>query len=79
MNQLSLDQARQREIARHNYVQEQETHRSNITRESIDQINATASLLSGSGSLLRGLTSALPHLSSSVKQLTTLKEVLTHG
>lgn len=74
--QLTLDQAKARELARHNSVVEQETHRANLTRESIDKINATASLLSGSGNLIRGISSSgLPKAASG--KLRTLKEAVT--
>lgn len=75
-HQLTLDQQKAQELARHNSVVEQETHRANITREKIDTINATASLMSGAGNFMRGISQS-GVISGASGKLRNLKEAVT--
>lgn len=64
--QVSLDSQRLQEQARHNSVVEQETHRANVSRESIDQWNATANLMRASSSIVNSLDSLANNHGSSL-------------
>lgn len=79
-NEISAQQAdiqrkTQQEAARHNAIVEQEQHRANVTRETIDTWNATANMMRGAGSLMNSISSS--GLSSAVGgKISNLKEAI---
>lgn len=55
---VMIESQRTNESARHNRATESETHRANLTRETIDRMNAVANTMRASGQLMEGLSSS---------------------